>query len=32
MSGTVPTDTIVGVDTDKHPHAAAALTGLGARR
>ena len=31
MSGTVPTDIIVGVDTHKHTHAAVALTGLGAR-
>ena len=31
MSGTMPTDIIVGVDTHKHTHAAVALTGLGAR-
>src|SRR3712207_6447399 len=31
MSGTMPTDLIVGVDTHKHTHAAVAVTGLGAR-
>ncbi len=31
MSGTMPTDIIVGVDTHKHTHAAVAMTGLGAR-
>ena len=31
MSGTMPTDIIVGVDTHKHTHAAVAVTGLGAR-
>ena len=31
MSGTMPTDIIVGVDTHKHTHAAVAITGLGAR-
>jgi hypothetical protein len=30
MSGTMPTDIIVGVDTHKHTHAAVAVTGLGA--
>src|SRR5918997_2412501 len=31
MSGAIPTDIIVGVDTHKHIHAAVAVTGLGAR-
>ena len=31
MSGTMPADVIVGVDTHKHTHAAVAVTGLGAR-
>jgi transposase len=31
MSGAIPTDIIVGVDTHKHIHAAVAITGLGAR-
>ena len=31
MSGTMPTDIVVGIDTHKHTHAAVALTGLGAR-
>src|SRR3712207_2252550 len=31
MSGTMPADVIVGVDTHKHTHAAVAITGLGAR-
>src|ERR687894_1983915 len=31
MSGAMPTDIIVGVDTHRHIHAAVAITGLGAR-